>query len=97
MIYPKYRRKMLLPTRSAYIELEKLSLDLFNVQEVLEDGYDCHRSKREKGKIEKCLKTGKKAIRIVIAEGDFQYPDGKVVKVYWVIHASKETFKKRRK
>jgi hypothetical protein len=70
-------------------------LNLFDVADVLENGYDCARSKRRKGKIERCLQLDNKVTRVVIAEGQFAYPDGWIEDVYWLIHVSVETFKKR--
>ncbi|MEW6070423.1 MAG: hypothetical protein AB1485_07390 [Candidatus Thermoplasmatota archaeon] len=95
VIYPEYRGRRILPTRSAYRDLENLTLDLFEILDVLENGYDCPKGKRRAGIIERCLRKGKKVLRVVIAEGKFLYPDGYVEDVYWLIHVSEETFKKR--
>ena len=97
MLYPEYNNKRIVPTRSAYYELMDLKLDLFEILDVFENGYDCAKGKREKGTIERCLKKGKKVLRAVMAEGEFSYPDGCVENVYWLIHVSEETFKKRRR
>ena len=92
----RYQNKRLVPTRSAYQELEQLGLDLYEATEILEQGYDCQRSKRKAGKIERCLRKGSKVYRIVIADGEFCYPDGSIENVYWIIHISQETHKKGR-
>lgn len=97
MLYPEYKKKRIVPTRSAYHELEKLRLDLFDALDILEKGYDCPRAKREKGILERCLRRGKKLLRAVLAEGQFSYANGYVEDVYWLIHISEETVKRRRK
>ncbi len=94
-IYPKYQNGSIIPTRSGYHELADLLMNLYDVLDVLENGYDCAPSKRKKGKIEKCLHLDNKVTRIVVAEGQFAYPDGEIEDVYWLIHVSVETYKKR--
>lgn len=94
-IYPKYRKRAIVPTRSAYNELKDLRMNLFDALDVLENGYDCSRSKRSKGKIERCLRLNNHVTRVVVAEGQFVYPDGGIKEVYWLIHISVETYKKR--
>ena len=94
-IYPTYQERPIVPTKSAYHELADLLLNLFDVLDVLENGYDCSRSKRKKGKIERCLQLNNKVTRVVVAEGQFVYPDGWIENVYWLIHVSVETYKKR--
>lgn len=95
-IYPAFRGHPIVPTRAAYHELETLGIDLYDIVAVLENGYNCSRSKRAKGKLERCLRIDHKTIRTVVAEGEFGYPDGYVERVYWLIHVSVETYKKRR-
>ncbi|MFO7618936.1 MAG: hypothetical protein R6W91_04705 [Thermoplasmata archaeon] len=94
-IYPRYKGRAIISTRSAYHELEDLALNLYDVAEVLESGYECSRSKRERGKLERCLRTDRKVTRVVVAAGQFAYPDGYIEDVYWLIHVSVETWKRR--
>jgi hypothetical protein len=94
-IYPRYKGRVIIPTRSAYHELEDLALNLFDAAEVLENGYDCARSKRKKGKVERCLQLDNKVTRVVAADGQFAYSDGYIEDVYWLIHVSVETHKRR--
>lgn len=96
MIFPEWKRKKILPVRKAHHELENLGLLLIDVVKVLEYGYDCPRAKRKKGTIERCLRKGKKVVRVVVKEGVFTYPDGYIEDVWWLIHVSIETFKPRR-
>lgn len=86
----------MIPTRAAYRELEMLEIDLYDIVKVLESGYNCSRSKRAKEIFERCLRADNKIIRAVAAEGEFGYADGHIEKVYWLIHVSIETYKKRR-
>jgi len=66
MIVASHEGFVLVPTRSAMKELFDLGLDLFMVAEVLEDGYDCHRSRRKKGTLERCIDREGKTIKVVV-------------------------------
>jgi hypothetical protein len=66
MIYPLYLELPLIPSRSAMQELYDNNMDLYNVLEILESGYDCSKGKRAKGIIEKCLDSKKKTLNVVI-------------------------------
>jgi hypothetical protein len=72
MIYPLYRKLPLIPTRAAMNELFDNNLDLYTVLDILENGYDCPKSKRAKGTIERCLDEKRKTIRIVVVRS-FNY------------------------
>ncbi len=66
MIYPLYEGLPLVPSRSVANELYNCDLMLRDILEVLEQGYDCAKSKRKKGTIERCLDRKKKTMRVVI-------------------------------
>jgi len=86
-IYPKWIGKPVLPTREAAEELAYLNLDLDDVVLILDEGFDCSRSKRAKNIVEKCMKKGNKIIKIVVAE----------METHWkLIHAGKFTVRKWR-
>lgn len=85
-----------MPSRRAYHELAELGLTLHDVTRILEEGVDVARSRRRRGLVERGIRIGKKVIRVVAEERTFVYPDGFKEKVWYIIHASKETFKKRR-
>ena len=50
-------------------ELVKYGMDLDDVAEILNEGYDCSRSKRRKGVVEKCIDRGNKTIKVVVQQG----------------------------
>ena len=62
----------MIPSRSAMNELYQNELDIHDALEVLESGYNCPKSKRSKGTIEKCLDIKRKTIRIVVVKS-FDY------------------------
>lgn len=41
------------PTRSAIVEMTQMNIDLYDIKEVLEEGYNCPRSRRSKEKNKK--------------------------------------------
>ncbi|MCS4542380.1 MAG: hypothetical protein HY929_08760 [Euryarchaeota archaeon] len=49
-----YKGLPLRPTKSAYYELKDLGMDLYDILQILEDGYDCSSAGRKEGTIEKC-------------------------------------------
>ena len=92
----RYCGKVLMARLSAARELEELKLDLLDVVHVLENGFDCASGgKRKQGIHEKCLKVGRKVLRVVAAEGLLRFPGGPSEEVFYLIHASQETWRKR--
>jgi len=67
-IYPKWQEKPVRPSRSADKEIRHLCIDLDDIVKILEEGYDCPKSKRKTGTIEKCYKSGKKIIKVIVIE-----------------------------
>ena len=65
---PKWRGKEITLTLSAYRELEKYRMDTTDLIMVLEDGFDCPRSKRKEGVLEKCIIKGKKVRKVVVVD-----------------------------
>ena len=72
-LYPKWQGKQVRPSRSADKEIRHLCIDLDYIVKILEDGYDCPRSKRKVGTIERCYKTGKKIIKVVVVKSVTQW------------------------
>ena len=56
--------------------------------EVLKEGYDCSRSKRRKGVLEKCIDKGNKTIKVVVQRGNIEL-DGQ--DCWELIHVGKFT------
>ena len=67
-------------------ELVKYGMDLYDVEEILNEGYDCSRSKRRKGVLEKCIDRGNKTIKVVVQRGYIEL-DGK--ECWELIHVGK--------
>lgn len=80
-MFPEWGGKELKPSGAAFRELLKHNMDLYDVLDILENGYDCQRSKREKGTIEKCMKKGKKIRKVVVVDSLQYYDDTEV----WLI------------
>jgi len=64
-ISPKFKGLPVIPSAAADKELAKFNLLLSDAARVLEKGFDCSRSKRKKGVLEKCVKKGKKTLKVV--------------------------------
>ncbi|MBI5253745.1 MAG: hypothetical protein HY930_05045 [Euryarchaeota archaeon] len=78
-------------TKSAYYELKELGMDLYDVVEILEEGYKCSTCERKEGVIEKCLDIDNKTIKVVIAKS---YEFWSEREVYAIIHVGKFKVKK---
>ena len=53
-------------------ELVEYGMDLNDVADVLNEGYNCSRSKRRKGVLEKCIDKGNKTIKVVVQRGNIE-------------------------
>lgn len=91
----EWNGRRLLPTRKASHEILELGLSIQEIIFVLNKGFDCASSKRQKGRVEKCFRRGTKLIRVVVQESELMYASEKE-EVYWIIHVSEETYKKER-
>ena len=86
-MYITYNRKPIMPTKTAMDELSNIDLDLYKVPEILKDGFQIR--KRKKNIIERGIRKGNKIINVVVVDiGDY----------YKLIHVGKfsltEKFKK---
>ena len=72
--------------KSVLNELAKYGMDLDDVANILNEGYDCSRSKRRKGVLERCVNKGNKTIKVVVQKGIIEL-DGK--DCWEVIHVGK--------
>ncbi len=94
MFEVRFKGLLIAPSRSAYGELEGYALDLNDVKTVLEDGFDCARSKRRAGTIERCLPRNDgsgKVLRVVAAR---DYNDFLKQDVWVVVHVSVHAWNK---
>jgi len=91
-MFPKFRGLTLIPSRSASDELIELRLTLEHALDILNEGYDCFRSKRKKNIVEKCVDRKRKTIKAVAAKAYDSSLDEEV----WVLtHVGKHSIKKR--
>ena len=81
----------MVPTKSASDELFNLGLNLEDVIIVLNEGYDCKRSRRKKNIVERCLDKRNKTIKVVLARIFFYSLDEEI----WHITHVGITSKKR--
>ncbi len=71
-IYSKYHGKPVLPRKKTMQELEAEGLDLDDVINILNRGFDCSRSRRKKTIEEKCLQRKNAIIKVVVEDvGDY--------------------------
>jgi hypothetical protein len=68
-IYPEWKGLPIIPSDAAMRELFDSKMDLIDVKEILELGYDCAKSKRKKEVLERCLERKGKSIKVVVAKG----------------------------
>ena len=82
--YPLFEGKPLIPTKDAQREMDEIGLNLWQVKDVLEQGYDCSKSKRAKNIIERCLYRKNKEVRVVAVL--VEWKEG----IFWrIIHVGK--------
>ena len=79
-----YRGKPIFPTKTALNELSEIDVNLYEVPEILEKGFEIR--KRAKNIIERGIKRGSKVINVVVVDlGDY----------YKLIHAGEFTLSKK--
>ena len=71
-MYPCYQGKPVIPDykRGVLSELEEEGLDLDEVVKILETGFDCSASKRNKAILERCVQKKNRIIKVVVEEGE---------------------------
>jgi len=84
-IYPKYLGKSIVPSASVVEELHNLDLDLEDVKEILEKGFEYSASKRSKDKIEKSIIRKGSILKVVAVEKSDKF---------LLIHLGRLTFSK---
>ena len=79
-----YKGKPILPTKTALNELSDINVNLYEVPEILEKGFEVR--KRAKNITERGIQRGKKVINVVVVDlGDY----------YKLIHAAEFTLSKK--
>ena len=79
-----YKAKPILPTKTALDELSDIGMDLGKVPEILENGFEIR--KRKKNIIERGIQRGNKVVNVVVVDlGDY----------YKLIHAGEFTLSKK--
>ena len=77
-MYPAWKKRPIIPTLSATRDLLKLNMDLYDVLEILEKGFDCATSKRKLEVFERCIKKKKKIFKVVVVKDDWRWSGEKV-------------------
>jgi len=67
-MFPIYMGKPILPSKTVMYELRDTGMDLYDVLHILEDGFDCYRSRRSKNIVERCETKGGKVLKVVVAD-----------------------------
>ena len=66
-IFPTYKGlRIAILSRMVDRELTELRLDLWDVKEILENGFDCPIGRRKLNIEEKCIRIGDKIIKVVV-------------------------------
>ena len=79
-----YKEKLLMPTKTALNELSEIDLNLYEVPEILENGFQIR--KRKKNVVERAIRRGNKIINVVVVDvGDY----------YKLIHVGEFTLTKK--
>ncbi|WP_456474230.1 hypothetical protein [Candidatus Pyrohabitans sp.] len=64
----KWRGLPVIPSRTALEEMYREDLLIHDVVEILENGYDCARSRRKRDVIERCVDRKSKTLKAVVAK-----------------------------
>ena len=94
LTYKGYRIE---PTLNASRELIKHRYSIYDIIEILENGYECSASRRKENIEEKCLRKGNKEVKVVVALTTVLYPDKFTETVWRLIHFGIITYKKGRR
>ena len=79
-----YKGKSILPTKTALNELSEIDVNLYEVPEILQNGFQIR--KRKKNIVERGVQRGNKVINVVVVDlGDY----------YKLIHAGEFTLSKK--
>ncbi len=84
--FPKYQNKEVKATKDAAGELNRFNSDLWDVVEMLKNGYDCARSRRKENVMEVCRRKGDDVYKAVVVDCGYYL---------LVIHFGKFSYKRR--
>jgi len=79
-----YKGKLVIPTKTALNELSEIDINLYEVPEILEKGFEVR--KRKKNIIERGIQRGNKVINVVVVD---------LENYYKLIHAGEFTLSKK--
>jgi len=86
-VYPKYKNKLLMPSKDASNEMYTIGLTTHECLDVLVHGFECGASKRAGNVEEKCLRRKNKIIKVVAVERE---------RHWMIIHVGMITASRRR-
>ena len=86
-VYPKYKNRLLIPSKDASNEMYAIGLTTWECLDVLKDGFECRASKRAKNVEEKCLKRKNRIVKVVAVERE---------RHWMIIHVGMITASRRR-
>lgn len=64
----EWKGKTLIPTKKALDEMSHHDVDMHKVKEILEEGFDCARSKRKRNIAERGIRRSGKIVKVVVAD-----------------------------
>lgn len=83
----EWKGKPLIPTKNALDEMSHRDVDMHKAKEILDEGFDCAKSKRKPNVYERGIRRGGKIVKVVVAD---------IGGYYKIIHVGKFTEKKGR-
>jgi hypothetical protein len=97
MFEVRYKDLRIEVTLAAGRESVSENIDLNDVVEILENGYDCGTGKRKEGRGERCFRRGNKVFKAVVVQTSVMYPDSFQEDVWRLIHVGKFTYSRKHK
>lgn len=64
----EWKGKTLIPTKKALGEMSRHNVDMYKVKEILDEGFDCARSKRKRNMDERGVRRSGKIVKVVVAD-----------------------------
>ncbi|MBI2142776.1 hypothetical protein HYU20_00325 [Candidatus Woesearchaeota archaeon] len=83
----EWKGKPLIPTKKSLDEMSRHNVDMYKAKEILEEGFDCARSKRKSNIDERGVRRSGKIVKVVVADTGSYYK---------IIHVGEFTEKKGR-